>query len=72
MAEELQNNIVRLKIPHEQSSVGDQLTVSMGIASGIPGQESEKQSLLAAADSALYVAKTEGRNRIKVATDTCS
>ena len=71
VAEQLKDSITVLNIPHEQSSVGNTLTVSIGIASGIPREGIDRQQIVAAADSALYVAKSEGRNRIKVATESC-
>lgn len=42
-----------------------ELTVSLGCATLLPGESSE--SLLRRADSALYVAKREGRNRLAMA-----
>jgi len=71
VAEQLKAKIDQLQIPHEQSSVADHLTVSMGVASGVPEAHADKESLVAAAESALYVAKSEGRNRIKVASESC-
>lgn len=71
VAEHLKDEITALAIPHEQSRTADVLTVSIGVASGIPQQDVNKRSIVVAAESALYVAKSEGRNRVKVATDTC-
>jgi diguanylate cyclase (GGDEF)-like protein len=51
-------------IPHDASSVAPVLTVSVGVASMVPSQETSPETLIAAADSALYRAKREGRNRI--------
>lgn len=42
-------------------------TVSIGLASGAPG--ADLQALLAAADTALYRAKRNGRNRVEVAVE---
>jgi diguanylate cyclase (GGDEF)-like protein len=50
-------------IVHERSQVADHITVSIGAASTHPCQGCEPASLVAAADSALYAAKREGRNR---------
>ena len=43
------------------------VTASMGVASS-PGHGTEPAALLAAADAALYVAKTAGRNRVVAAS----
>ncbi|HSR35799.1 MAG TPA: GGDEF domain-containing protein, partial [Desulfurivibrionaceae bacterium] len=72
VAEQLRSVIDSLNIPHEQSSVGDTLTVSIGIAAGVPQQGGDRRQIVAAAESALYVAKGEGRNRIRVANDSCA
>jgi len=72
VAEQLRSVIDGLKIPHEQSSLGEILTVSIGIAAGVPRQGSDQRLIVAAAESALYVAKGEGRNRIRVANDSCA
>lgn len=66
IAEDIANRVRRLAIPHETSSVCEVVTVSIGVAAGLP-RESAPNALLAAADQALYRAKSEGRNRIMVA-----
>jgi diguanylate cyclase (GGDEF)-like protein len=43
------------------------VTVSLGVATIVPDQSSSPGSLMSAADEALFQAKEEGRNRIRVA-----
>ena len=40
------------------------VTISIGVAAGIPGEVSNLETLLSAADEALYEAKRAGRNRV--------
>ena len=51
-----------------QLATGEAVTVSIGLACGIPGMNdfSDEAALLRLADSALYKAKSGGRNRIEV------
>ena len=72
VAEQLRSAIDALNIPHEHATVGDTLTVSIGIAAGVPQQRGAQCQIVAAAESALYVAKSEGRNRIRIANDPCA
>ncbi len=50
------------------SQPGGRLTMSLGVAS-FPADGSDSDSLIAAADQALYRAKREGRNRVSLAGD---
>lgn len=56
--------IQSLRIHHRASSVGDYVTVSMGVASVQPEGELRSAQLLAQADEAVYAAKEAGRNCI--------
>jgi diguanylate cyclase (GGDEF)-like protein len=62
-AEELRRAVVALGIPHEASPTAGMVTISLGIAAAIPEGDAAAESLLAAADAALYAAKSGGRNR---------
>ncbi len=67
LAEHIRSEIRRLAIPH--SGTGSAIvTVSIGVASAVPGQQAaDSAALLAEADQALYVAKAEGRDRVQAA-----
>ena len=56
-------------IEHRGSSVGGQLTVSIGGASHIPERNEPCSSLIQAADQALYRAKRLGKNRVEFLKD---
>ena len=56
-----------LNIPHAASAVADHVTVSIGVASILPGRHSSSDEAVAAADRALYAAKHQGRNQVCLA-----
>lgn len=61
-AEQLRMAIEALGIPHVASPVNGMVTISIGIASQVPENNSYPEQLLSAADKALYAAKVAGRN----------
>lgn len=66
VAEAMRQAVERLAIPHPASPAAAVVTASFGVAAATPGEGAAKQSLLAAADAALYAAKRDGRNRVSV------
>jgi diguanylate cyclase (GGDEF)-like protein len=66
LAEEIQEHLQQLAIPHEPSSVSSSVTCSMGIACTIPNQAISAETFVSTADEAVYQAKARGRNRIVV------
>lgn len=64
LAEELRMKVLGLKIPHEKSLTAEYVTVSIGVVSCVPEWELEFDDLLKTADDALYLSKTNGRNRV--------
>ncbi|MEO1132747.1 MAG: diguanylate cyclase, partial [Cyanobacteria bacterium J06639_1] len=66
IARTIQSNIQALHISHAESDTSAYVTVSIGITSQVPGQDSSIHRLIGAADAALYRAKREGRNRYAI------
>jgi diguanylate cyclase (GGDEF)-like protein len=61
LGERIRKVVWNLSIPHMASTVGDRLTVSVGVATAGAGSW---ESVLKRADEALYVAKRAGRNMV--------
>ena len=66
VAEKLRRTIGSLR-PRTTSGARLRITLSLGVA-GFPRHARDKAGLIAAADAALYRAKSEGRNRVVVAS----
>jgi diguanylate cyclase (GGDEF)-like protein/PAS domain S-box-containing protein len=64
IAQRFMRMLARAAIPHRNSRVEDVLTVSIGIATIVPGAHDAPGPFLDLADTRLYRAKTDGRNRI--------
>ncbi len=68
VAERLRKVVEDLQIPTSVSGVAPSVTVSIGVASAVPREKESSETLVAAADEALYRAKREGRNRVLTAS----
>lgn len=68
-AEQLRSTIEGLKIPHALSKVSDWVTISAGVATIIPDDDSDVHSFINLADQALYTSKTNGRNQVSYHTN---
>jgi diguanylate cyclase (GGDEF)-like protein len=66
VARRLMHELELLNLPHAASPTGPQLTVSVGIASMLPGEHNVPADLVQLADALLYQAKAGGRNRYMV------
>ncbi|MDY7004534.1 MAG: PAS domain S-box protein [Cyanobacteriota bacterium] len=64
LANIVQQEVYKLQIPHRNSPIYKQVTLSLGVSSIIPFPEATYQSLIAGADRALYQAKEKGRNQV--------
>lgn len=64
IAEKMRTNVLSLQIPHQNSSTGNFLTISSGVASGICSVDTPGSILISAADDALYKSKKNGKNLV--------
>lgn len=62
LAERIRESIEELRIDHDGHCI--QFTCSIGVCAIIPNRQTTPESLLAAADAALYEAKASGRNKV--------
>ncbi|APB34941.1 putative Diguanylate kinase [Gloeomargarita lithophora Alchichica-D10] len=62
VAERVRMGVEQLRIPHQNSLVHGQVTLSLGVTSILPTPVLNPAQLVAAADQALYQAKQQGRN----------
>ncbi|QFS49342.1 response regulator [Nostoc sphaeroides] len=63
VAEKICHAVRTLAIPHKNSQVSPHVTISVGFTTEIPQPDSDIEEMIAAADRALYQAKTAGRDR---------
>lgn len=65
IADIVQTNLAKMKIPHCESKVNEFVTLSMGVATMVPTKDLSLESLIKEADEKLYSAKHNGRNRVE-------
>jgi diguanylate cyclase (GGDEF)-like protein len=66
VAESMKKAIAALNIPHAQSNINKKISISLGVASLIPGPENCLEDLIFQADQVLYLAKNQGRDRVGI------
>ena len=69
VAEKVRQAVARSPVYSGERVAPVSLTISVGVASLVPGPGVEPQELIRQADEALYAAKESGRNRVMVARD---
>jgi len=69
VAKSLVREIEGMSIPHVRSGVSSSVSLSQGIASIVPTNDTRPETVIELADQALYQAKQQGRNRYIVSTD---
>jgi diguanylate cyclase (GGDEF)-like protein len=69
VAKSLARAIEAMSIAHVRSGVSDKISISQGVASLVPVQDTKSESIIELADQALYQAKQQGRNRYVAAAD---
>lgn len=65
LAESLRKNIEKLKVEHNSSEVAKVVTISVGVTTLIPDENTSIPMIIDKADKALYLAKRAGRNNVQ-------
>jgi diguanylate cyclase (GGDEF)-like protein/PAS domain S-box-containing protein len=66
IAEKIRQTVEKMEIAHSKSSVAPFVTLSLGVATVVPDNQATPDLLIKRADKALYLAKSFGRNSVKV------
>ena len=63
LADRIRENVEKCKFPNQEIQPKGNLTISVGVAT-LPDQAKDAKDLIYKADTALYIAKKSGRNRV--------
>ena len=69
VGERIREGVETTAVPSVSGGDALSVTISVGVASAIPGDNNEIQAIIKQADMALYAAKESGRNRVCSASD---
>lgn len=69
IAEQVRMSIEELLINHEDSKVCNHVTLSLGVSTVIPTENYAIEEFINDADKALYLSKSDGRNRVSFITN---
>ncbi|SOC05745.1 diguanylate cyclase (GGDEF)-like protein [Ureibacillus xyleni] len=64
VAEDIRKAILNLQIPHRSSATCEYVTVSVGVATIVPTEDTKPTDIYTMADQALYESKNNGRNQV--------
>lgn len=68
IAEQIRSAVESLAIPHKAAKYHQHVTLSIGVTSTLPTHDTQPETVLIAADRAMYNAKHEGKNRVAYST----
>lgn len=63
-AERLREKLTEVQLAHGAPGAGSRVTISIGVATQLPSEDSGPDQLLTQADQAMYAAKHSGRDRV--------
>ena len=68
IAEQIRAAVESLQIPHSAAKYHQVVTLSIGVTSTLPTHDTQPETVLIAADRAMYNAKHDGKNRVAYST----
>jgi diguanylate cyclase (GGDEF)-like protein len=68
IAEQIRTTVESLQIPHSAAKYHQFVTLSIGVTSTLPTHDTQPETVLIAADRAMYNAKHDGKNRVAYST----